>query len=64
MLLNAISRLSPQVASLFRDESSTEFVIATIPTVLAATESGRLLRELRKEGIPCKRMIINQVKGL
>lgn len=31
-----------------------QFIIATIPTVLGVNESGRLIRALRKESIPCK----------
>ena len=50
-----------QIAELFRDPARSEFVIATIPTVLAANESRRLLKELRKERIPCKRIIVNQI---
>ena len=49
------------VRDLFRDRESTEFIIAAIPTVLAIKESERLLKALRKESIPCKRMIVNQV---
>ena len=40
---------------------TTEFIIATIPTFLGVNESGRLLQSLRKEGIPCKRIVVNQV---
>jgi anion-transporting ArsA/GET3 family ATPase len=40
----------------------TEFIIATIPTYLGVNESGRLLQALRKEGIPCKRIVVNQVQ--
>ena len=50
------------VRDLFRDADTTEFVIATIPTVLGVNESGRLLRALRHDGIPCKRIIVNQVR--
>lgn len=50
-----------QVSSLFRDPKSTEFIIATIPTMLAVNESVRLIRALRKEKIPCHRMVVNQV---
>ena len=50
-----------QVAALFRDAEQTEFIIATIPTVLAANESRRLLATLREEGIPCKRIVVNQI---
>lgn len=52
-----------QVKELFRDQETTEFVIATIPTVLAVNESGRLIKALRKESIPCHRIIVNQVIG-
>ena len=48
--------------SLFRDASQTEFIIATIPTQLGINESRRLLGTLREEGIPCKRIIVNQVQ--
>lgn len=51
------------VKSLFRDQQSTEFVIATIPTVLGINESGRLVRALNKEHIPCKRIVVNQIIG-
>ena len=46
---------------LFRDSKSTEFVIVTIPTVLAISESGRLLAGLRAEGVPVRRMVVNQL---
>lgn len=49
------------VRDLFRDKEANEFIIATIPTVLAVKESERLLKALRKESIPCKRIIVNQV---
>lgn len=49
------------VKELFRDKEFTEFIIATIPTVLGINESRRLLQALRKEQIPCRRIIINQV---
>lgn len=38
-------------------------MIATIPTVLSVNESSRLLAALRKEAIPCNRIIVNQVIG-
>ncbi len=52
-----------QVSSLFRDEESTEFIIATIPTMLAVNESVRLVDALKKENIPCHRVVVNQVIG-
>jgi anion-transporting ArsA/GET3 family ATPase len=51
-----------EVKSLFRDASQTEFIIATIPTQLGIAESRRLLATLQEETIPCKRIIINQVR--
>jgi Anion-transporting ATPase len=51
------------VKELFRNKEATEFVVATIPTMLAVNESERLLRSLRKDNIPCKRIVVNQVHG-
>ena len=48
------------VRDLFRNKDMTEFVIATIPTMLGINESARLLKALRKEDIPCRRIIVNQ----
>lgn len=50
-----------KVRELFRDTSSTEFVIVTIPTVMAISESSRLCASLKKESVPVKRLIVNQV---
>jgi len=50
-----------EVRDLFRDKTQTEFVIATIPTVMAVNESRRLLEELRLEGVPVRRMVVNQL---
>lgn len=51
------------VKELFRNKEATEFVVATIPTMLAVKESERLLRSLRKDNIPCKRIVVNQVRS-
>ena len=61
-----LEKLRAQVrlaGALFRDAASTEFVIATIPTELAVAESARLLAALRADGVPCKRVVVNQVIG-
>ncbi|XAR52350.1 Arsenite-transporting ATPase [Bertholletia excelsa] len=50
-----------KVRELFRDTDSTEFVIVTIPTVMAISESSRLRASLKKENVPVKRLIVNQV---
>ena len=52
------------VRDLFRNRDMTEFIIATIPTMLGINESSRLLKVLRKEDIPCRRIIVNQVNCL
>ena len=46
----------------FRDAQQTEFVIATIPTVLGVNESARLAASLKRDSIPCRRIIVNQVR--
>ncbi|GMG99417.1 hypothetical protein Nepgr_001257 [Nepenthes gracilis] len=50
-----------KVRELFRDTESTEFVIVTIPTVMAISESSRLCDSLKKESVPVKRLIVNQI---
>ncbi|KAJ3694956.1 hypothetical protein LUZ60_000333 [Juncus effusus] len=50
-----------QVRELFRDTEATEFIIVTIPTVMAVSESSRLCTSLKKESVPVKRLIVNQV---
>jgi anion-transporting ArsA/GET3 family ATPase len=47
--------------ALFHDAEKTQFVIVTIPTLMAAAESARLARSLRQEGIPIETLIVNQV---
>jgi anion-transporting ArsA/GET3 family ATPase len=46
---------------MFRDNERTEFIIVTIPTVMAMAESERLAVALRKERVPCKHIIVNQM---
>lgn len=50
-----------KVRELFHDTTSTEFVIVTIPTVMAISESSRLCASLKKEDVPVKRLIVNQI---
>ncbi|XP_021296117.1 ATPase ASNA1 homolog 2-like [Herrania umbratica] len=50
-----------KVRDLFRDSDSTEFVIVTIPTVMAVNESSRLRASLEKENVPVRRLIVNQI---
>mmetsp|Transcript_6731 Transcript_6731/g.13686 ORF Transcript_6731/g.13686 Transcript_6731/m.13686 type:complete len:505 (+) Transcript_6731:128-1642(+) len=50
-----------RISSLFRDPSRTEFVIVTIPTVLAMAETKRLLDRLEDEGVWARNVVINRV---
>ncbi|KAJ6311505.1 hypothetical protein OIU77_013295 [Salix suchowensis] len=50
-----------KVRELFRDTDSTEFVIVTIPAVMAINESSRLRASLKKENVPVKRLVVNQI---
>lgn len=50
------------VRDLFRDEQQTEFIVATIPNMMAISESVRLVKELYKERIPVRHLFVNQVQ--
>ncbi|KAE8696697.1 ATPase ASNA1-like protein isoform X3 [Hibiscus syriacus] len=50
-----------KVRDLFRDSNTTEFVIVTIPSVMAVNESSRLHASLRKECVPVHKLIVNQI---
>ncbi|XP_057751537.1 ATPase GET3B-like [Arachis stenosperma] len=50
-----------KIRDLFQDSDTTEFIIVTIPTVMAISESSRLHASLKKEKISVKRLIVNQV---
>lgn len=50
-----------KVRDLFRDPDTTEFIIVTIPTVMAINETSRLCESLKKESVPVNRLILNQV---
>eukprot|EP00741_Cyanophora_paradoxa_P002972 tig00000655_g2885.t1 len=50
-----------QVSKLFRDQEATEFVVVTIPTMMAIAETERLVAELRQEHVPVHRIVVNQV---
>ena len=46
-----------------RDQESMDFVVATIPTVMALEESARLVTQLRAERVPCSTIVVNQIVG-
>ena len=51
-----------EARALFRDPTTTEFVIVTIPTQMAVAESGRLARTLRLEAVPVRTIMVNQAR--
>jgi anion-transporting ArsA/GET3 family ATPase len=50
-----------EARQLFRDKERTEFIIVTIPTVMAVAESERLAASLQTEQVPVKRIVMNQL---
>jgi arsenite/tail-anchored protein-transporting ATPase len=60
--IEEMKRSMAVVRDLFRDEVQTEFIVATIPNMMAISESSRLVDELRKEDIPVRHVFVNQVQ--
>lgn len=60
--MEELKRSMNMVRELFRDEVQTEFVVATIPNMMAIAESKRLVEELDKERIPVRHLFINHVQ--
>lgn len=50
-----------EARKLFRNKENTEFVIVTIPTMMAVVESERLAKSLKEENVPVNYIIINQI---
>ena len=50
-----------EAKALFHDEKRTEFIVVTIPTMMAMAESERLAKSLEEQSVPCRRIVINQV---
>ncbi|CAH8362390.1 unnamed protein product [Eruca vesicaria subsp. sativa] len=59
--LDQLKERMEKVRNVFRDVDTTEFVIVTIPTVMAINETSRLHESLRKENVPVHRLIVNQL---
>lgn len=57
----AVQSSMEEARQLFRDKERTEFIIVTIPTVMAVAESERLASSLHTEQVPVKRIVINQL---
>lgn len=60
--IEELKRSMSMVRDLFRDEIQTEFIVATIPNMMAISESQRLVQELQKEAIPVRHLFVNQVQ--
>lgn len=60
--MEELKRSMEMVRELFRDEYQTEFIVATIPNMMAIAESKRLVEELRKEKIPVRHLFVNQIQ--
>lgn len=60
--MEELKRSMGMVRDLFRDEIQTEFIVATIPNMMAIAESGRLVLELNREKIPVRHLFVNQVQ--
>ncbi|XP_019188948.1 PREDICTED: ATPase ASNA1 homolog [Ipomoea nil] len=50
-----------EVRDLFHDTEATEFIIVTIPSAMAVSESSRLCKFLKKEKVAVRRLVVNQV---
>ncbi|PXF40580.1 putative arsenical pump-driving ATPase [Gracilariopsis chorda] len=60
--MEELKRSMSMVRELFRDELQTEFIVATIPSMMAIAESKRLHNELQKEKIPVRHVFVNQLQ--
>jgi arsenite-transporting ATPase len=46
---------------LFRDEETSEFVVVTIPTMLAVAETASLVDQLREQKVPVRHAVVNKI---
>ncbi|MHA2503347.1 MAG: ArsA family ATPase [Candidatus Kariarchaeaceae archaeon] len=60
-IMEALKESMGVVRDLFRDKVKTEFMIATIPTIMAINESERLRDQLSMEDIQVNHVVVNQV---
>ena len=60
-VLEALKESMGIVRKLFRDKERTEFIIATIPTIMAINESERLADQLKLEDIQVQNVVVNQI---
>ena len=60
-ILEEISKMVIKVRDLFQNNERTEFIVVTIPTVMAISESKDLVEELKSTNILVNNIIVNQV---
>ena len=60
--MEEMKRSMQMVRELFRDTAQTEFIVSTIPTMMSISESQRLVRDLKRERIPCRHIFVNMVQ--
>lgn len=57
--MEELKRTMAKVRSLFTDQVQTEFIVATIPNMMAIAESKRLVEELKSEQVPVRHLFVN-----
>ncbi len=59
--MEALKKTIMKVREFFQDSKRTEFIIVTIPTIMAINESERLAEELHIQNIAVNNVIVNQI---
>ncbi len=59
--IEKFQRSMAEAREIFRDQARSQFIIVTIPTMMAVNESSRLAEALRKEDVPVNYILVNQV---
>lgn len=57
--MQELKKTMAKVRDLFTDEVQTEFIVTTIPNMMAIAESKRLVDELRSEQVPVRHLFVN-----
>lgn len=50
-----------RVEALLRDPDTTEFLLVTVPTIMAVSETERMAANLMASNISCRSLVLNQV---
>lgn len=57
--MEELKKTMAKVRNLFTDQMQTEFIVATIPNMMAIAESKRLVEELKREHVPVRHLFVN-----